>query len=192
MIDQAPKVVLLGDTAVGKTSVIRRLQGFDFSAEVVPTIGAAYGIINLQQGPIKLWDTAGQETFRALTPMYYRSAHLVLLVFAVNLRETFLSLPAWIKEIQEQAQAPGLILVGNKIDTRRDSDPKDCVDSAEAATFAEGQGAEYLETSCKTGEGIDTLLGFMADAAYRRAGAQQEADAALQLSIQPINKECSC
>jgi small GTP-binding protein len=190
MVDQTPKVVLLGDTAVGKTSIIKRFQGTGFSTEVVPTIGAAYAMLKLDQGPVKVWDTAGQETFRSLTPMYYRGAHLVLLVFAVNHRDTFASLPAWIKEVKEQAHAPDIILVGNKTDMRNDSG--DCVENAEATAFADSQGANYIETSCKNEEGLDSLLHYMAETAYKKASAAGEAAVPVPLEPEPQGKKCAC
>jgi small GTP-binding protein len=192
---EAPKAVLLGDTCVGKTSIIRRLQGAEFSSEVVSTIGAAYAVIPSARGPLKIWDTAGQETFRSLTPLYYRSANLVILVFAVNLRETFAALPQWISEVKANATQPTeMIIVGNKIDLRGAPGAGDCVTSEEISEFAEGQKAGYVETSCRQGDGIDTLLHFMGSLAYKNVEEEMQATALVidQAQGQGGKAPCAC
>jgi small GTP-binding protein len=164
-----PKVVLLGDTSVGKTSLIRALSQQPFVPDSPPTIGANFTIVDIpgsQTGPIRIWDTAGQEHYRAITSLYYRDAELIVLVFAVNVRQTFESVPLWIEHVKDTcARTPAMILVGNKADTRY-TDDSGCVSSDEVLELTETEHVEYLETSAKTGEGVTDLFQQAAVKAY--------------------------
>lgn len=163
------KVVLVGDTQVGKTCVVSRLTCGEFRPENPATVGAAFqnhtidtpanGSVSLQ-----IWDTAGQEKYRALAPMYYRSASIAVLFFDLTNLATFQSLDNWISELQEKTTREiKLFLVGNKADL---SDER-VVSRAAAEEFAKRHGiVNYMETSAKTGEGVLDLFTSIASTKF--------------------------
>ena len=152
------KLLLLGDSAVGKTSVLTRYSDGLFVSSTRPTLGA-----DLRQSqvdldgtgacilPLQIWDTAGQEMFRSIIASYYRGAHGVLLMFDLTRRSTFDNLTSWMAEVEDKApeQLP-LVLVGNKSDQ-----PGREVGDDEAQSFAAQHGMQYVETSAKAGHGVN-------------------------------------
>lgn len=154
------KVVFLGESTVGKTSIISCFSQGDFNPEQTSTIGACFTMKKITlddktEIKLKIWDTAGQERFRALTPMYYRDADVAILVYAVDDRDSYEKLQRWIDDLSRDTKImPPLIIVGNKIDLvdRRK------VTSDEAERFAESAGATFLECSAKLKEGIEELF----------------------------------
>ncbi|KAM0793448.1 hypothetical protein ACM66B_000892 [Microbotryomycetes sp. NB124-2] len=119
------KLVLLGESAVGKSSVVLRFCQNDFQANKEPTIGAAFLTqrCRLEDKVIKfeIWDTAGQERFRSLSPMYYRNAQAAVVVYDVTKAASLEQAKTWVKELQRQAN-PNIViaLAGNKIDLVQD------------------------------------------------------------------------
>ncbi|KAJ4507573.1 Vacuolar protein sorting-associated protein 21 [Exophiala dermatitidis] len=136
------KLVLLGEAAVGKSSLVLRFVNNDFQENKEPTIGAAFLTqkISLPNRIIKfeIWDTAGQERFASLAPMYYRNAQAALVVYDLTKPTSLVKAKHWVAELQRQA-SPGIViaLVGNKLDlcseTSSDSDA-----TAESAENEEG------------------------------------------------------
>ncbi|KAI7008441.1 hypothetical protein KC355_g6915, partial [Hortaea werneckii] len=115
------KLVLLGEAAVGKSSLVLRFVNNDFQPNKEPTIGAAFLTqkCQLPSRTIKfeIWDTAGQERFASLAPMYYRNAQSALVVYDVTKKSSLTKARHWVAELQRQA-SPGIViaLVGNKKD----------------------------------------------------------------------------
>ncbi|GAA5922272.1 Rab family GTPase [Sporobolomyces koalae] len=134
--EQAParpvqvKLVLLGESAVGKSSVVLRFCQNDFQPNKEPTIGAAFLTqrCRLEDKVIKfeIWDTAGQERFRSLSPMYYRNAQAAVVVYDVTKSASLEQAKTWVKELQRQAN-PNIViaLAGNKVDLVRASSASD-------------------------------------------------------------------
>ncbi|GAA5896903.1 Rab family GTPase [Sporobolomyces salmoneus] len=120
------KLVLLGESAVGKSSVVLRFCQNDFQPNKEPTIGAAFLTqrCRLEDKVIKfeIWDTAGQERFRSLSPMYYRNAQAAVVVYDVTKSASLEQAKTWVKELQRQAN-PNIViaLAGNKVDLVRAS-----------------------------------------------------------------------
>ncbi|WVR06077.1 hypothetical protein IAU60_003105 [Kwoniella sp. DSM 27419] len=115
------KLVLLGEAAVGKSSVVLRFCQGDFNENTSPTIGAAFLTqkCRLDNRVVKfeIWDTAGQERFHSLAPMYYRNAQAAVVVYDITKAASLEKAKAWVKELQRQANANIVIaLVGNKLD----------------------------------------------------------------------------
>ncbi|CAD6580287.1 MAG: hypothetical protein CYPHOPRED_001182 [Cyphobasidiales sp. Tagirdzhanova-0007] len=103
---------------------------------------------------LEIWDTAGQESFRAVTRSYYRGAEGCLLVFDVTNRRSFVDLHIWLSDLQEWAEEKVvIILVGNKVDASTDDSRE--VSSEEGQEWAAEHGMEYIETSAKTGQGVE-------------------------------------
>lgn len=185
-VDMTPiqtKLVLLGEAAVGKTSVVYRFVQDDFQENREPTIGAAFLTqrCRLEDRLIKfeIWDTAGQERFHSLAPMYYRNAQASAVVYEVTKAASFEKAKNWVKELQRQAH-PNIViaLVGNKLDlvsdnmnlneeeasaqkAESDEDNEEAapavrreVPCSEAQQYADEMGLLFFETSAKTGENV--------------------------------------
>lgn len=159
MEEREVKVVLLGQSSVGKTCMVYKLISGYFDESATPTLGASYSLKILEVDKIEvslqIWDTAGQERFRVLTPMYYRGAQAALLVYSITDELTFEEIDFWANSIKENnCDDVLLFLVGNKIDLHKDRK----VSEESGRAKAEKIGAEFFETSAKTGDGIDELF----------------------------------
>ena len=144
------KLLLIGDSGAGKTSLLLRYANDTFSSTFISTISVDFEIrkIELDGKTIKLqiWDTAGQERFGKMKSPYYRGAHGIIVVFDVTDQESFSNVKQWLHEIDRYAPSNvKKLLVANKIDLAS----KRAVPTEQAAAFAERLGVEYLETSAK-------------------------------------------
>merc|ERR1719249_349807 len=144
------KLVLLGDAAVGKSSVVGRFVKNEFLDFQQPTIGAAFltQTVNLATHKVKfeIWDTAGQEKYRSLAPLYYRGASAALVVYDITNRESFENARKWIEEVQTQEGGHVVIgLAGNKVDLAANRK----VSTEEGAQFAKEKNFIFFETSAK-------------------------------------------
>ncbi|GAA5838342.1 hypothetical protein JCM9279_003210 [Rhodotorula babjevae] len=141
------KLVLLGESAVGKSSVVLRFCQNDFQPNKEPTIGAAFLTqrCRLEDKVIKfeIWDTAGQERFRSLSPMYYRNAQAAVVVYDVTKSASLDQAKTWVKELQRQAN-PNIViaLAGNKIDLVRPSSDDEPSTPTGAADVETGSGED--------------------------------------------------
>ena len=158
------KMAVVGDTGVGKSSVSERFARGRFSDHTETTIGAAFiaGSVERPGHKVKfqIWDTAGQERYRALAPLYYRHAHVVLIVYDISSTTSFQSAQRWRATVDTKlARTPIYVLVGNKADLggRR------LVTRENAQKFAMDQGMLFAEVSAKTGEGVQELFETIAD-----------------------------
>jgi len=158
------KIVLVGDTKVGKSCILSRFVQGTFDRNMPPTIGAAFltKVIDTTDGAVRLqlWDTAGQEKFRSLAPMYYRSSAVAVLVYDVTSPQSLDGLDDWAAEIKDKAPHNiSVIVVGNKVDLENDR----CVPTAAGQERARKLGAVYFgEASAKTGEGIAEIFNKIA------------------------------
>jgi len=153
------KLVLLGDTSVGKSSLVIRFVKGQFLEYQESTIGAAFltQSVTLDGCVIKfeIWDTAGQERYHSLAPMYYKGAAAAIVVFDITSRASFKRAEAWIKELQTQGNDDVLIaLAGNKVDRREERE----VSTQDAQHYATTNGIFYLETSAKENINIEDLF----------------------------------
>ncbi|KII67702.1 Ras-related protein Rab-5C [Thelohanellus kitauei] len=153
------KLVLLGESAVGKSSIVVRFVKGTFFAFQETTIGAAFfaQTVPLDDRNIKLeiWDTAGQERYKSLAPMYYRGAHAALIVYDITSHDSFKRSKDWLEQLTRDAK-PGIViaLVGNKVDleTKRE------VERKEAEEFAKEKKLIFMETSASNATGINDLF----------------------------------
>lgn len=166
------KILIIGESAVGKSCLLIRYTSNQFQETFMTTIGVdfktKYLDIDGQNVKLQIWDTAGQERFRAITKAYYRGAHGILVVFDISRRETFEKTRLWIDSIRESSQSGGIdaILIGNKADLSR------AVTREEAEELAKDYGIQYYETSAKENKNVDTAfyeLAKMALARYKTA-----------------------
>jgi small GTP-binding protein len=163
------KLLLLGDTAVGKSCLLLRYTDGTFQESFLTTVGIDFKIrqIELDGKPVRLqiWDTAGQEQFRTITRAYYRGAHGVAVVFDLTRSASFEQCQGWISSIRESVYEPvEIVLVGNKSDRDR------VVEFADAESFARDCDVKYFETSAKTGDGIDAMFLELARGAIANRG----------------------
>jgi small GTP-binding protein len=176
------KLVLIGDTDVGKTSIVKTAVTGSFTDESVSTLAASYSTKSFQIASrtvrLQIWDTAGQEKYRGMTPMYYHNAQVALIVYSITKKETFSAIDFWMKSLRDHADGQIVVfVVGNKTDLAGQRQ----ITAEEGAAKAESCGAEFAEVSAKTGYGIGDLFvaiphAFMEKEAQGRAakGSEQE------------------
>nr|XP_033773186.1 ras-related protein Rab-18-B-like [Geotrypetes seraphini] len=149
------KLLLIGESGVGKSSLLLRFTDDHFDPQLGSTIGVDFKVkkMNIDGNHVKLaiWDTAGQERFRTLTPSYYRGAQGVILVYDVTRRETLQKLMTWLNELETYSTKANLVkmLVGNKIDK---SDRE--VERSQGLQFARKHSMLFIEASAKTRDGV--------------------------------------
>ncbi|KAH0792387.1 small GTP-binding protein [Histomonas meleagridis] len=153
------KVVFIGMSGVGKTSIISRIGSGVFDPNQLPTIGASFTAKTIQkeQGNVtlRIWDTAGQERFRSLAPMYYQGSQACLIVFALNSKDSFNDAQVWYDEMERSIGEKTLLyLIGNKADLTSER----TVTIEEANNKADSMGAVYFEVSAQTGQNIEDLV----------------------------------
>nr|GMD32167.1 ras-related protein RABF1 [Ipomoea batatas] len=154
------KLVLLGDSGVGKSCIVLRFVRGQFDPTSKVTVGASFlsQTIALQDSTtvkFEIWDTAGQERYAALAPLYYRGAAVAVIVYDITNPDSFIKAQYWVKELQKHG-SPDIImaLVGNKADLleKREVSVQDAID------YAEKNGMFFIETSAKTADNINQLF----------------------------------
>mmetsp|Transcript_1812 Transcript_1812/g.4370 ORF Transcript_1812/g.4370 Transcript_1812/m.4370 type:complete len:194 (+) Transcript_1812:56-637(+) len=153
------KLVLLGDTAVGKSCLVVRFVRDEFFEFQEPTIGAAFltQTVALDDATVKfeIWDTAGQERYRSLAPMYYRGAAAAIVVYDITNQDSFTGAKSWVKELQRRGDPNVVIaLAGNKADL----ESRRKVEFEEANAYAEENGILHMETSAKNANNVKALF----------------------------------
>jgi small GTP-binding protein len=175
------KVVLIGDGAVGKTSLVRKFMEGRFKMDYLPTIGTQIytkDVLGEGDANIKLvvWDISGQPAFSSVRPDYYRGAKGIVLMFDLTRSETFEHLDGWINEAKKYTRSPQVILAGSKCDLERDR--KVSLNHGEA--YASKIKAPYLETSAKDGKNVEKVFAMLAEMLLEdslQAHGKREADA---------------
>ena len=155
------KVLLLGDSSVGKTCFLLRYCDRTFQEAHLSTIGLDYRLKtmtlkNNKNIKLQIWDTAGQDRFRALTKNYYKGANGIILIYDISTTQTFENVKVWINQIKEEANANVIIyLVGNKIDLPKD---KRTVSEEEGQKLADEYKFLFKETSAKEGTNVNEIF----------------------------------
>ncbi|KAM6367841.1 LOW QUALITY PROTEIN: ras-related protein Rab-1A [Alca torda] len=165
------KLLLIGDSGVGKSCLLLRFADDTYTESYISTIGVDFKIrtIELDGKTIKLqiWDTAGQERFRTITSSYYRGAHGIIVVYDVTDQESFNNVKQWLQEIDRYAsENVNKLLVGNKCDLTT----KKVVDYTTAKEFADSLGIPFLETSAKNATNVEQSFMTMAAEIKKRMG----------------------
>lgn len=150
------KLLLIGDSGVGKTCILFRFSDDAFNNTFISTIGIDFKIktIDLRGKKIKLqiWDTAGQERFHTITTSYYRGAMGIMLVYDITNAKSFENIAKWLRNIQEHANEDvEKMILGNKCDM----DDKRVISKERGETIARENGIQFLETSAKTNVNIE-------------------------------------
>ena len=201
------KLVLLGESAVGKSSLVLRFVKDQFDDYRESTIGAAFltQTVTLDDGAsvkFEIWDTAGQERYKSLAPMYYRNANCAVVVYDITQSSSLEKARTWIRELQRQADRSIVIaLCGNKADLEE----RRQVTQEEAKKYAEEEGLMWSETSAKSGDGVQEIFTEIAKklpltappsarsgAARPAGGARAGVDLNRQAGSNPGGDACNC
>lgn len=155
------KLIIIGDTGVGKSCILHKLTAGDFKQEHTVTIGVEFGNYALTLNgdsliKLQIWDTAGQESFRSITRIFYKGSHAVMVCFDITRKESFEHIRDWQKEIENNAEENVIIyLIGNMADLEDQRQ----VQKAEAEALVQELGFhKYIETSAFTGMNIDSAF----------------------------------
>jgi Ras-related protein Rab-1A len=153
------KVLLIGDSGVGKSSLLLKFTDRVFTDHYISTIGVDFKIQTLQLDDkiikLQLWDTAGQERFRTITTSYYRGAHGIIIVFDITDKESFANIKTWITEIDRFASDNVCkILIGNKSDLEKQRE----VSIEDAKELANKYKIDYIEASAKDSTNVQQLF----------------------------------
>jgi small GTP-binding protein len=171
------KLVIVGDSAVGKSNLLTRFTRDEYNAAAKATIGVDFGSKSTKTADGKIikaqiWDTAGQERFRATTNGFYRGALGAMIVFDITNRKTFESVSTWLKELRQMAADPEpvVMLVGNKADLASNRQ----VTTSEAKTFAEDNDMFFFETSALTASNVTTAFETLLNEIYKAMNRKSE------------------
>mmetsp|Transcript_15917 Transcript_15917/g.21929 ORF Transcript_15917/g.21929 Transcript_15917/m.21929 type:complete len:202 (-) Transcript_15917:2241-2846(-) len=167
------KLLLIGDSGVGKSCLLLRFADDTYTESYISTIGVDFKIrtIDLDAKTIKLqiWDTAGQERFRTITSSYYRGAQGIIVVYDTTDLESFNNVKQWLHEIDRYAsENVNKLLVGNKSDLTT----KRAVSYDQAKEFADSLGIEFIETSAKSSTNVEKAFMMMASQIKSRYKSQ--------------------
>ena len=164
------KILIVGDSTVGKTNFIKKYVENKFNESYFASTGIDLITTSIKiEGKsfkIQIWDTAGQEKYRAMTKNLFLKTQGIVIIFDISNETSFINLKSWMNDIKEECSADiPMILVGNKLDL----EDKRVIDKERAMEFAKNKKLEYIETSSKTGENINKALSLIIEKIYRRA-----------------------
>ena len=152
---ESVKLVLLGDSGVGKTAIALRYVRDEFDSKVKPTIGASFlpksTSVEDTNYDLAIWDTAGQEVYRTLTPMYYRDAQMAMIIFDVTQEQSLDTISEWFDKVRSHNSSAQLIIVGNKTDMTE----KRVISMNKGMEHAKTFGLSYVECSALNGYGVN-------------------------------------
>ena len=163
------KIITLGNSGVGKTSIIKRYVFNQFDQSAISSIGVIFSFKDVLIGgdenkkvKLKLIDTAGEEKYRSLSKTYYKNAEAVLFVFALNNEESFTEITDWLKTFKENSNTIEIpkYLIGNKSDLER------VIDNEKIEECSQSNNLKYIETSAKDNQNIDDLFNEIANNLY--------------------------
>ncbi|XP_068574378.1 ras-related protein Rab-26-like isoform X1 [Cebidichthys violaceus] len=188
------KVMLVGDSGVGKTCLLVRFKDGAFLAgSFISTVGIDFRnkVLNIDGVKVKLqiWDTAGQERFRSVTHAYYRDAHALLLLYDVTNKTSFDNIQAWLTEIHEYAQQDVvLMLLGNKADATHER----VVKREDGERLAKEFGVPFMETSARSGLNVELAFTAVAKELKHRSMKEPSEKFKLQEYVNKEMKSTSC
>ena len=159
--DYSFKILLVGDSSVGKSNFILRLIKNQFSPSHVSTSGMELKTTEILLDKVKirvqLWDTAGQEKYRAITKSLFTKVQGILTLYDISNEDSFKNLKNWVKMIKEECNNVQLLMIGNK----NDLEDERIISTEEATEYAKSQKMGYIETSSKTGENVNKAIEIM-------------------------------
>ncbi|XP_026466101.1 ras-related protein Rab-39B-like [Ctenocephalides felis] len=166
------RLILIGDSTVGKSSLLKYFTDGNFAELSDPTVGVDFfaRLIEVKDGTrikLQLWDTAGQERFRSITKSYYRNSVGALLVYDICNRASFEHIPLWMMEAKRHIEPhkPVFVLIGCKLDLLSTGGRRE-VSKEEALAFAEQNGLHHIETSARTGYNVEEAFSVVTQEIY--------------------------
>ena len=158
--DHLFKVIIIGDSSVGKSCILNRLTQNRYSEDYTITIGVEFGnfLVKIDDQLVKLqiWDTAGQESFKSITKIFYRGSHAIVIVFDLTQYDTYVSTKEWLKEVKANIDDEAFIfLIGNRADLE---DKRQVPQTEGMKQTLKNDFDQYFETSAKTGQNIDEVF----------------------------------
>ncbi|KAM4711592.1 EF-hand calcium-binding domain-containing protein 4B isoform 2-T2 [Anableps anableps] len=189
--DRLFKVVLVGNSSVGKTSLLRSFCEGRFHPSTTATVGIDYSVKTLtldnMQIAMQLWDTAGQERYRSMTKQFFRKADGVVLMYDATVEESFKAIKPWLLNVQEVAgERIPILLLGNKMDMARERE----VSFKDAEQLAFENKVMFFEVSAYTGKNVTESLTHLARILMEQEDTVR--DTTVSLSAQPIKKKACC
>ena len=197
--DEKYQILIIGDSTVGKTSILSMYTKGTFNQNYLATVGVDNFTkdekIDNKTIRVKIWDTAGQEKYKSLTASYFRNTQGVIIVYDVTNAETFDNLKYWIQSIktnmESQMENLPIIIIGNKIDVENRE-----VQFYDAESFSKSYNYPYFETSAKTGENVEESVLFLVKKIMNvRTGMKEQENKNLKLDFSNNNgeeKKCAC
>ena len=182
------KVLLIGNSDVGKSSLILRYVDQIWNDVFVPTIGVDFKVKSIEVDKklvkMQIWDTAGQERFRNVISSYFKGAHGILLIYDITSRDSFKELENWLGEVERHASSQVLkILIGNKSDLEEKRE----IQKDEGEAFAMRNGMQFIETSAKNNtnvsEAFEALAKIMVDSSNKRNAIKIEKNKNIQFQL---------
>jgi Rab family protein len=164
------KLVLLGDSGVGKSTIVTRYVSGNVITDLHPTVGAACIdkeiSIEGRNVILRIWDTAGQEIYRSLAPMYYRNAPIAIIVYDITHEASFEAVSYWLRELQANVEKSVVIVIcGNKTDL----EDRRLIAFTKGSSLASERGALFVESSAFTNMGIERLFQLAVSSYLKRA-----------------------
>ena len=156
------KILLIGNSGVGKSSLLLRFADDTFTDNFMPTIGVDFKIRTLEVDgktiKLQIWDTAGQERFKTITSSYYKGAHGIIVVYDITDKESFKNIDTWMNEVEKHASDNvSRILVGNKSDMEESRQ----VSTDEGKELADQYNIRFMETSAKESANVEEAFTLM-------------------------------
>ena len=187
------KVLILGDSTVGKTCFLIRYVDDSYDDSTLATMGMDYRLKNVKMEDgtkvkLHIWDTVGQERYRSISKNFYKGAHAIILIFSIVDKKSFGSVENWINKIKEEAsESVSIILVGNKCDLKEER----LIPYEEAEKLAKEFNINYFECSAKTGENINVAFNDLIEQMVEKTDRTK--DSTTQLNSENLgNKKKTC
>ncbi|CAF1483563.1 unnamed protein product [Rotaria sordida] len=153
------KILIIGDSGVGKSAILQRFTQNNFSSEYFVTVGVDFRIrtvnVDSKRCKLQVWDTAGQDRFKCVASSFYRGAHGVIICFDITNRESFDHVDKWLEEVKRHCvNQPPVYLVGTKSDLQSQR----VISYSTIKTYTDTKSLSYIETSSKTNENVDNCF----------------------------------
>jgi len=171
------KLLLIGDSSVGKSCLLLRFSDGSFNESQMSTIGVDFKIRTLELDKktfkLQIWDTAGQERFRTIAAAYYRGAQGIIIVYDVTNKQSFENVEMWLSEVNKYGSGDvNKLLVGNKSDLTSKRE----VETEKGKELAESNGMKFLETSAKTADNVEEAFLTMTREVFQQIGSDVAQD----------------
>ena len=189
------KLLIVGESGVGKTCILLRFADNQFEESFLSTIGVDFKVKEItsegKKVKLQIWDSAGQERFRNITSSYYRNCAGIIVVYDITKHDTFDRVSGWIEEVKKFVPTAPLMVVGNKCDLEEQR----TVSKEEGQELCNKHGCSFVESSAKTAMGIDEVFEEMTKQLIKDAESKPKTEPSNQVSIKASsnsNKKGCC